>query len=235
MIDDLIAGFKFPAVCKSVTTVTKSVEAQVQPVSDADDPNGGFVLMVSDFDPDEWLPLPAKIHFDTDAAGTQGLSVPNTAGSGAPVITADGDLLITGTFAETPHGQLVRRLVTEGHVWAASLLYFTHADGRRELLNATFEGVPDPDTPKGVVVTSKSIDNHSNNDGEDLKKAIHDLAVALGATCPRSNTKSKQKRAKAVDRGVSRAATMARAHARARKFALDQSIAAVMAEAAPSK
>src|ERR1700749_1325434 len=82
-IQDLIDGFSFPAgappdraVFKSLAPVTKSVEAGVQPIGGADDPNGGFVLMVSDFNPDEWLPLPAKIHLDTDGAAAQGLSVP---------------------------------------------------------------------------------------------------------------------------------------------------------------
>lgn len=257
MIDELVAGFRFPIgapVCKSAEgAVTKSVEADVKPVENSKNPNGEFVVILSkdnlDRDAenlwaDEWMhPLPSKIHMDSDHAFAQGLSVPYTVGSGVPSINENGDLIVRGSYAGTPHGQLVRQLVNEGHVWGASVSYQTRVfdDGRieRELLNGTFCGVPA--NPKAVVLSSKSarsIDNKSGDiDGEDLIKAIHDVAVALGATCSRCGAKqSRRKRTKTVDRGAGRAAVMARAHARARRFALTQNINAVMAEiGSPSK
>ena len=57
---------------------------------------------------------------------------------------------------------------------------------------------------------------------------IHNVAVALGASCPQCGTKSAGKREKAFDRG-DRAAVLARA--RARRFALDQDLAVTVAEA----
>lgn len=156
---------------KSATVMdaqTKSVEAEIKPVEDsAEHPNGEFILILSkdnlDRDEenlwaDEWLhPLPHKIHMDTDHAFAKGLSVPHTAGSGVPELTDDGDLLVKGTYAGTPHGQLTRQLVKEGHIWQASVSYQTHMaeDGRlvRELLNGTFTGVPA--NPEAVVLMSK--------------------------------------------------------------------------------
>lgn len=149
---------------------TKSVEAEIQSV-DSEHPNGEFMLILSkdnlDRDAenlwaDEWMhPLPAKIHMDTDHAFSKGMSVPMTAGSGIPEISENGDLLVKGTYAGTPHGQLTRQLVNEGHIWQGSVSYQTHAmdDGRfvRELLNGTFTGVPA--NPEAVVLASKSNSN----------------------------------------------------------------------------
>jgi hypothetical protein len=233
MFDDVLSRFEFPAaarsdraVSKSFAAVTKSVEAQVQPVEDTGNPNGEFVLIAGDFDPDAWMPLPARVHVDTDYGSADGLSVPNTAGSGVPEITDDGDLIVRGTWASTPHAQMTRQLVNEGHVWAASLLYLTHADGRRELLNGTFAGVPDPDMPKGIVLSSKarSVDGRVDVDPV-LLRSVHDLAVVFGAECRCGAKQSTRKRrTNGRDQAATRAATMWRAHARARKFALDQDL-----------
>jgi hypothetical protein len=151
-------GFGFLSarrVCKFANgVVTKNVEAEVKPVEDSENPNGEFVLILSKDNldryaenlwADEWMhPLPAKLHLDTDHAFAQGLSVPHTAGSGVPSINEDGDLIVRGSYAGTPHGQLTRQLVNEGHIWQASVSYQTHTldDGRivRELLNGTFTG-----------------------------------------------------------------------------------------------
>lgn len=256
-IEDLVDGFRFPAgtpVCKSLSGakaafVTKSVDAEVKPVEDAENPNGEFVLILSkdnlDRDSenlwaDEWMhPLPSKIHMDSDHAFAKGLSVPYTVGSGVPSINEDGDLIVRGSYAGTPHGQLTRQLVNEGHIWQASVAYQTHTldDGRivRELLNGTFTGVPA--NPQAVVLTSKAARSVDHNGGEingdELIEAIHDASVALGAKCSRCGTKQ---RTKTVDQGAGRATVMARARARARRFALTQNINAVMAEiGSPSK
>jgi hypothetical protein len=181
-VDGLLSGFRFPvgaAVGKSrkASVATKSVEAKIQPIEDSEHPNGEFCLVLSrdnlDRDgenlwADAWMhPLPPKIHMDTDHAFAQGLSVPHTAGSGVPEITEDGDLLVKGTYAGTPHGQLTRQLVNEGHIWQASVSYQTHVmdDGRvvRELLNGTFTGVPS--NPEAVVLSSKAA-RSSGGDGD---------------------------------------------------------------------
>lgn len=221
MIDALLDEFTFPAVKdapvsrkaivmngrNALYARTKSVDAEIRPV-DGEHPNGEFEVILSkdnlDRDAenlwaDEWMhPLPAKIHMDTDHAFAKGLSVPYTAGSGVPSITENGDLLVKGTYAGTEHGQLVRQLVNEGHIWQASVSYQTHmlGDGRvvRELLNGTFTGVPS--NPEAVVLSSKAKGDDSgygeNDDGDDgswevgddiLVQAVHDAAIALGAEC----------------------------------------------------
>lgn len=251
MIDELIAGFEFPAVkdgtvsrkAAVANTRTKSVDADIKPVEDSDHPNGEFLLVLSrdnlDRDQenlwaDEWMhPLPAKIHMDTDHAFAKGMSVPYTAGSGVPSITEDGDLLVKGTYAGTEHGQLTRQLVNEGHIWQGSVSYQTHImdDGQivRELLNGTFTGVPS--NPEAVVLTSKGIKVPPPKDvGDDLLQAVHDAAVALGAQCAPLQQAAKSK----IRRGRTsrRAAVLARA--RARKFQAMQNIGLAVAEAEAS-
>lgn len=152
-----------------LNAVTKAIETEVRPVQKDDEhPNGEFELILSkdnaDRDDenlwaDEWaLPLPSRIHMDTDHAFAKGQSVPMTAGSGVPEIDEDGNLVVKGTYAGTDHGQLTRQLVNEGHIWQASVAYQLREmpDGRvvRELLNGTFTGVPC--NPEAVVLTSKS-------------------------------------------------------------------------------
>lgn len=146
---------------------TKAVEATVRPV-ESEHPHGEFevILATDDLDrdgenlwADEWqTPLPDKVHFDTDHAFNKGMSVPLTAGSAKPEINEDGQIVCRGVYAGTEHGQLVRQLVNEGHVWQASAAFIEHksADGHvtRELLNATFTGVPA--NPEAVVTSSKA-------------------------------------------------------------------------------
>lgn len=149
-------------------TTGGAVGAEVKPV-ESENPNGEFELILSkdnmDRDgenlwADEWThPLPPKIHMDSDHAFAKGQSVPYTVGSGTPEINENGDLVVRGTYAGTPHGQLVRQLVKEGHIWQASVSYQEHRSGdgvRRELLNGTFTGVPA--NPEAVVMSSKSAD-----------------------------------------------------------------------------
>lgn len=203
MFDDLVGRFVFPVVKDAAVVTTKSVEAEVKPVENAENPNGEFVLILSkdnldrDADnlwADEWMhPLPRKIHMDTDHAFAKGLSVPYTAGSGVPSITENGDLLVKGTYAGTGHGQLTRQLVNEGHIWQASVSYQTHVmdDGRivREVLNGTFTGVPA--NPEAVVLSSKAKGDRkkqygsTSDDGrvDDLFQAVHDAAIAVRADC----------------------------------------------------
>ncbi len=149
---------------------TKNVTGTVETVESAN-PNGEFevILATDDLDrddenlwADEWqTPLPEKLHFDTDHAFNKGQSVPLTAGSGIPQINEDGQVVVRGVFAGTEHGQLVRQLVNEGHVWQASAAFIEHksAEGAvsRELLNATFTGVPA--NTKAVVTSSKAADS----------------------------------------------------------------------------
>jgi hypothetical protein len=147
-----------------VQPTTKSVNAQVSPV-DSENPNGEFELVLSDSSldrdgeqlmPGDWQqPLPERLHFDSDHAFSKGMSVPLTVGSGKPRIDKTGRLVVKGAFAGTKHGQLVRQLVKEGHVWQASVTYLTHKSGKRELLNGTFTGVPS--NPRAVVLASKSL------------------------------------------------------------------------------
>jgi hypothetical protein len=106
------------------------------------------------------------------------MSVPLTAGSGKPSIDAQGRLIVKGTFAGTPHGQLVRQLVNEGHVWQASVTYLEHKQpgGRvkREVLNGTFTGVPA--NPNAVVLNSKSFKGEANMSSvfEERMEALND-------------------------------------------------------------
>lgn len=158
----------------TMEAVTKSVEASVRPV-DSENPNGEFVVILSkdNLDRDdenlwayEWMePLPARIHMDTDHAFAKGMSVPMTAGSGVPEINEDGELLVKGSYAGTPHGQLTRQLIHEKHIWQASVSYQLKelSDGRivRELLNGTFTGVPC--NPEAVVLSSKSTDTFTQS------------------------------------------------------------------------
>jgi hypothetical protein len=123
------------------------------------------------------------------------------------MITDDGDLVIEGTWAGTKHGQLVRQLCTEGHVWNAQLSFQTHKlpDGsvRRELLNGTILGVTDPNAPNGVVVSSKA-------------------AVALGAECRPLQAVAKSRKAAGCPSKRPTAAVKARA--RVRRFFFDQTL-----------
>lgn len=144
--------------------MSMDIEAAVKPV-DSENPNGEFQLVLTndslDRDGDRlwadaWAELPSKIHLDSDHAFSKGMSVPFTAGSGIPAMTENGEIVVRGTYAGTDHGQLVRQLVNEGHIWQASVSYQENEDGQRELLNGTFCGVPA--NPEAVVTSSKSAD-----------------------------------------------------------------------------
>jgi hypothetical protein len=148
--------------------VNKTLTAAVEPV-ESDNPNGEFKLILSkdnaDRDDDnlwadQWMDLPAKVHMDTDHAWAKGMSVPYTAGSGKPSIAENGDLVVEGTYASTKHAQDTRALVTDGHIWQASVSYAEHEqpDGTvmREILNGTFCGVPS--NTECVVLSSKSME-----------------------------------------------------------------------------
>jgi hypothetical protein len=146
---------------------SKAMTAEIEPV-ESENPNGEFRLVLStdrkdrDGDnvwADQWrLPLPDRIHFDTDHAWARGMSVPLTAGSAVPSIDADGKMVVSGEYAATDHAQLTRSLVNGKHVRHASVSYLEHEmpDGtiERELLNGTFCGVPA--NPDAVILESKS-------------------------------------------------------------------------------
>jgi hypothetical protein len=246
VIDDLIDQFVFPApkdgvvVGKSavVDAQTKSVATDIRPVEDSEHPNGEFLLVLSrdnlDRDDenlwaDEWMhPLPHKIHMDTDHAFAKGMSVPYTAGSGVPSINENGDLIVKGTYAGTPHGQLTRQLVNEGHVWQASVSYQTRLqkDGSivRELLNGTFTGVPA--NPQAVVLSSKAA-RKVDGANVDLVQALHD--VAHTALAKRTSKVGKSLNCGCTAKSSSSAAVLA--GARARRFNVDQKIQLAVVEA----
>ena len=46
MFDDLVGRFVFPVVKDAAVVTTKSVEAEVKPVENAENPNGEFVLIL---------------------------------------------------------------------------------------------------------------------------------------------------------------------------------------------
>lgn len=197
-----------------MNVVTKSVEADIIPV-ESDVSNGEFEVILStdalDRDnerlfADEWkTPLPTKIHFDSD----HGMSVEKTVGSGEPTINDQGQMVVRGTYAGTPHAQMVRQLVKEGHITSTSVTFQTSktqkdAKPQRELLNGTFCAVPA--NPEAVVLSSKSakpaedkplslIDILKKDAGQDasgnnptvthdtMVQAVHDAACHLGAEC----------------------------------------------------
>lgn len=190
--------------------VSKSV-AQVRPVQ-SEHPNGEFELVLSDGSKDrdgeqlkaqDWQPLPAKITIDTDHAWVRGMSVPLTAGSGKPFIDQRGRLIVKGTFAGTEHGQLVRRLVNEGHIFSASVSYIEHkqAGGRvtRELLNGTFTGVPS--NPNAVVLTSKSFKGENVNMYEARLKSLESEfgGKVMSGECSTEEADEYQRRWHALD------------------------------------
>lgn len=180
--------------------IVKAV-AQVQPDEQAENPNGGFEVILSaptkDRDgetltPDGWeQPLPDHITFDID----HGMSVATTVGSGVPRIEDDGTLRVTGVYASTPLGQQTRALVNEGHIRTTSVAFLrkpADAKGKskaqvRELLNGAFVAVPS--NRESLVLASKGLDiigkAGARNSAADLQaiQSVHDTAVGLGASC----------------------------------------------------
>lgn len=134
---------------------------------------------------DEWkMPLPDKITFDAD----HGMSVASTVGSGTPSINSVGQLVVSGTYSSLPRAQEVRTLVNEGHINTTSVAFMTlpkeskDAKPQRELLNGAFVAIPS--NREALVLASKGVKAGARNSDADAKhiQAIHDHAVALGAT-----------------------------------------------------
>lgn len=140
--------------------------------------------------PEEWkTPLPDRITFDID----HGMTVGTTVGSGAPSIDDEGRLIVRGSYSSLPRAQEVRTLVGEGHIDRTSVAFMTEPsetkDGKktvvRELLNGAFVAIPS--NREAVVLSSKAAEivkagaRNSASDAEHIQ-AIHDHALALGAT-----------------------------------------------------
>jgi hypothetical protein len=135
--------------------------------------------------PDEWKqPLPEHITFDMD----HGMSVATTIGSGVPSLNEKGELVVAGTYSSLPRAQEVRTLVNEGHINTTSVAFMTlpktHKDAAplRELLNGAFVAVPS--NREALVLSSKGVKTGARNSASDAEhiQAIHDHAIALGAT-----------------------------------------------------
>ncbi|MGZ4530737.1 MAG: hypothetical protein ACXVXP_00125 [Mycobacteriaceae bacterium] len=137
--------------------------------------------------PDEWKqPLPDHITFDSD----HGMSVATTVGSGVPRIDeATGNLVVSGTYSSLPRAQEVRTLVNEGHIRTTSVAFMSEKsqkDGKtvaeRELLNGAFVAIPS--NREALVLASKGIKAGARNSKSDAEhiQAIHDHALALGAS-----------------------------------------------------
>lgn len=176
--------------------ITKAV-AEIHPgtVGEDEAPNGSFEVVLSaptkdrdgdTLQPDEWkLPLPEHITFDAD----HGMSVASTVGSGVPRIEDDGTLRVSGTYSSIPRAQEVRTLVNEGHIRTTSVAFMTEKTQKaggttvvRELLNGAFVAVPS--NREALVLASKGVKTGARNSAADAEhiQAIHDHAIALGAT-----------------------------------------------------
>lgn len=141
--------------------------------------------------PEEWKqPLPDHITFDID----HGMNVASTVGSGVPRIDeGTGNLVVSGTYSSLPRAQEVRTLVNEGHIRTTSVAFMntkTEKDGKtvaaRELLNGAFVAVPS--NREALVLASKGLKAGARNSASDAEhiQAIHDHAIALGATPAKS-------------------------------------------------
>lgn len=136
--------------------------------------------------PDEWKqPLPKHITFDVDHE----MSVKGTIGSGVPSINDRGELVVSGTYSSLPRAQEVRTLVNEGHINTTSVAFMSEKstkDGttvvKRELLNGAFVAIPS--NREALVLSSKGLKAGARNSAADTEhiQAIHDHALALGAT-----------------------------------------------------
>jgi hypothetical protein len=160
--------------------ITKTVDAQVLPI-ESNSPTGEFEVVLSteslDHDgenlwADEWKqPLPERIHIDSD----HGMSVEKTVGSAVPRL--EGNRMIgAGTYANTPHAQMVRQLINEGHVTSLSVTYAEHKNQKsgkpqRELLNAAFVAV-------GANRDAKVLSSKAAKTDDDGKKPYGSVAYA---------------------------------------------------------
>jgi hypothetical protein len=172
-------------------------DATITPTGADDDFPGTFEVILSaptldrdgdTLNPDEWkTPLPDHITFDSD----HGMSVATTVGSGTPSIDpVTGELKVAGTFSSLPRAQEVRTLVKEGHIRTTSVAFMTLPKSQkggkvqRELLNGAFVAIPS--NREALITSAKSLDSKSGarNSATDAAhiQAIHDHAVALGAT-----------------------------------------------------
>ena len=174
-------------------------DAAIAPTGTDDDFPGTFEVILSaptedrDGDtllPDEWKqPLPEHITFDMD----HGMSVATTIGSGIPTLNDAGQLVVSGTYSSLPRAQEVRTLVNEGHIKTTSVAFMSlpktskDAAPLRELLNGAFVAVPS--NREALVLSSKGFKAGARNSASDAEhiQAIHDHAIALGAS---ADTKS---------------------------------------------
>lgn len=169
-------------------------DAAIAPTGADDDFPGTFEVILSaptedrDGDtllPDEWKqPLPEHITFDMD----HGMSVATTIGSGVPSLNEKGELVVSGTYSSLPRAQEVRTLVNEGHIKTTSVAFMSlpktskDAAPLRELLNGAFVAVPS--NREALVLSSKGFKAGARNSASDAEhiQAIHDHAIALGAS-----------------------------------------------------
>lgn len=180
--------------------VLKDAVGTVNPGSD----DGSFEIILStgtkdrdgeEVKPGEWeTPLPEHITMDAD----HGMTAEKTVGSGKPSIE-DGKLIVRGRWAKTPLAENIRSLVNDGHIKTTSVAFLrkTATDQKsgakvttRELLNGAFVAVPA--NTEAVVLSSKAGARNNQSDAKAIQ-AVHDHAVALGATC-----EGQEKSAKAV-------------------------------------
>lgn len=135
---------------------TKHVSAEVHAASDS----GEFDLLLSSgaldrdgevLDPSMWMrPLPESVAINVNHSG----DVADVVGSGRPWIDGEGNLRVTGKFAQTEQAQKIRALVTGGHIRNVSVEFLRRPDGRHELVGGAFVNVPA--NPEARVLMSKS-------------------------------------------------------------------------------
>ena len=179
--------------------VLKTVDAAVD-TDNIDSGSGSFdaILSTEAVDRDgeslklnEWVqPLPDHIPIDVDHA----MTVEKTIGTGHPYI--DGDAMkVHVELADTPLAQQVRSMMQQGVIDSVSVGFryappIENADGtvlpQRELVNAGV--VNTPANPEATLLAVKGLQlkegrRNSKSDAANVQ-AIHDAAVALGATCP---------------------------------------------------
>lgn len=182
-------------------------DATITPTGSDEDFPGTFEVILSaptedrDGDtllPDEWKqPLPDHITFDMD----HGMSVATTIGSGVPSLNDAGELVVSGTYSSLARAQDVRTLVNEGHIKTTSVAFMTlpktHKDSKpqRELLNGAFVAIPS--NREALVLSSKSFKSGARNSKSDVEhiQAIHDHAIALGATAEAKSFRDAQTKA----------------------------------------
>ncbi len=179
--------------------VQKSVTAEITSV-DKDTGTFSAVLSTPDTDregetihPNEWKSFPARIPINVD----HDMSVSGTIASAVPILNADGQVTIEGTFASTQKAQEVRTLINEGHVSTMSVEFLrkrtpsTEKGGSptvtRELIGGAF--TPYPINPNAKVLSSKAGARNNASDAKNIQ-GIHDMAGALGAACSGPDGKS---------------------------------------------